>query len=130
MIAFQCAHSGLLFPKDFFKEWGRKYGRGCGPDAFSTVWDSDYHTVPAEGRGIDSPEQVMHPVRFCGAQLDRVEVSQEVFNANQALHDGNDPTSSKRVAIIRAKQLANPRCHVSVRNAKIAMDQIKNEVEA
>lgn len=128
MIAFQCAHSGLLFASDYFREWGRKYGRGCGPTPFSIVYDSDYHTAPAEGRGIDTPEQVMHPVRFCEAQLDRVEVSEEVFKANSALHDGTDPTGAKRASIMRAKQIKNPRCHVSVRNAKLVIDQAEKAV--
>ena len=127
MIAFQCSHSGLLYAADFFKQWGRKYGRGCGPVPFSLVLDSDYHTAPAEGNGITSPEQIMHPVRHCEAQLDRVEVSEEIFKANAALHDGTDPTGLKRAAIMRKKQLANPLCHIAVRNAKLAMDQAEKE---
>jgi len=33
MKAFQCSHSGLLYPEDYIKEWGTKYGRGMGPVA-------------------------------------------------------------------------------------------------
>jgi hypothetical protein len=129
VIAFQCAHSGLYFAADYFREWGRKYGRGCGPHPFSIVWDSDYHTPPAEGKGVDTPEQVMHPVRNCEAQLDRVEVTEQEFKAKAALHDGNDPTGTKRAAIMRKKQLANPRCHMAVRAAKKLMEDAQRDIQ-
>lgn len=113
VVVFQCGHSGLYFPSDYVKEWGRSYGIGQGPDPVSEVLDSDYHTAPpAITPEIQSFDQIMHPVGNCCAQMDLDLVAKEVFEANQAIAAKDDPRMKRRCEIVREKQLLNPKSRI------------------
>lgn len=107
--AFRCAHSGLLLPGNFVKDWGREFGVGYGPSPVSEILDTDYSVPPpAITPDIRRIEQIMHPVRVCGAQVDLVMVSPEEFEAKAAILDSRDPGMERRASIVRAKQMQNP----------------------
>ena len=107
MKAFRCSWSGLLYPADYFKEWGRKYGLGLGPVPVSEALNSrtDLPCCIPEG---GSMEAAMHPIEVTMAQLDLVEVSEEEYNANRAILASEDPRMEKRARILRGKQLEKP----------------------
>lgn len=108
--AFQCAHSGLYLPGDYIKQWGRTYGIGLGHSPVSEVLDSDYDTAPPEITPIIKRiEQIMHPVGPSFAQVDFVLVDPATFQGSAAILECNDCEMEKRAAIVRARQLVNPR---------------------
>lgn len=117
--AFRCGHSGLLLPADYLRGWGRTYGIGLGPEPVSEVLDTDYDTDPPEVTNkIKRIEQIMHPVGPCFSQLDHVMVPAEVFAAQSAILHVDDPDMDRRVAIVRPKQLVNPRSRLRVLQSK------------
>lgn len=111
VLAFACSHSGLLLPGNYVKDWGRDgIGIGLGPHPVSEILDSDYDTPPAGIKGdMRRAEQVMHPIGYCFAQVDRVMVPPAEYSSKMAVLDRDDPDMLQRVKIIREKQLANPR---------------------
>jgi len=111
---FRCAHSGLLLPADYIKEFGRSYGIGLGPSPVSEVLDSDYHTSPAVPKGakLHSASQIMHPVGPCMSQVDFDMFEPDVAKLNAAVLDKDDWGMHKRAEIVRAKQLTNPRSRI------------------
>jgi hypothetical protein len=118
MKAFQCAHSGCLYPDDYIKKWGTKYGAGMGPDPVSMVCDTMYGvnpSIPGDTRNRRGNASIMHPAKMCRAQIDLVEVTAEDFKARRALLPG-DPGIR---AILTEKQQKNPRANVLVRKGKV-----------
>lgn len=105
MKAFRCSHSGLYFPDDYVKQWGRKYGIGLGRQSISEVLDTDY------AQPVCTPEhdhsRSMHPVGVTRVQVDLVEVSEEEYESNRAIVDLDDPKMIKRAALIQEKQKIN-----------------------
>jgi hypothetical protein len=101
--AFRCAHSGLYYPPDYCKEWGRKYGVGLGSKPVSEVLNTEY-LFPAV-KGLNG--KMMHPVGNTYAQVDFCYVAVEEYNENQAILQADDPTMETRSAILRDKQSQN-----------------------
>lgn len=117
--AFRCSHSLLWLPGDYVKEYGRLYGIGLGPNPVSEVFDTDYGTPPpAITPDIQTIEQIMHPAGPCFAQVDFQLVAPEEFEAGKAILASEDPRVTKRAAILRAKQLKNPRGRLRALQAK------------
>lgn len=107
--AFRCGHSGLWYPGDYVKNWGRKYGIGLGPTPVSEVLDSLYEIAPpAITPDIRRIEQIMHPVQVSMAQVDFDLVEPAVFEQEKAILEEDDPDMDARCVIVRKKQMANP----------------------
>lgn len=122
VLVFQCGHSGLYLPGDFVKNWGRGYGIGLGPHPVSEVLDTDYYTdPPAITPDIQSLEQIMHPVGNTFAQVDYMLVDEAIAADNMAVLAVADPYMRKRMAIIRGKQLQNPKSRL--RNMAVAWER-------
>lgn len=107
---FRCSHSGLYFPVDYLKEWGRKYGIGLGSDPVSEILDTDYLT-PLDLRAEVPIESIMHPVQHCCAQVDlymadAAELEEYFVPTVYAL---NDQKMRVRAEIILERQWHNPR---------------------
>lgn len=118
MKAFQCAHSGLLYPADYIKQWGMKYGQGMGPDPVSMVYDSCYSvnpSIPGDTRNRRGNSSIMHPVRACRAQIDLVEVTPADFKERAALLPGD----SNIRGILEKKQQANKYANVLVKKVMV-----------
>jgi hypothetical protein len=98
--AFRCSHSGLYYPADYIKEWGRKYGIGLGSTPVSEVHDTNYQQ-PAV---VDNTGSFMHPTGVTKAQLDFVEVDEKEYKENLAVLQIEDPQFTKRAEIIKTKQ--------------------------
>jgi len=114
MKAFQCSHSGLLYPENYIKEWGTTYGRGMGPEPVSMVYDTCYGvnpSIPSDTRSRRGNASIMHPVKVCRAQIDLVEVTPEEFKKRKALLPGNPAIRE----ILMEKQKKNKRSSVLVR---------------
>lgn len=110
VVAFQCGHSGMLYPADYLKEWGKKYGIGLGPEPVSECLDSEYDSAPALMTSeIKSFEQIAHGVVVTKAQLDHVLVSVDAFDSLQLITALADPFGEKRMKIVRVNQLKNPK---------------------
>jgi len=111
-LVFQCAHSGLYFDGSYAREWGRTYGIGLGPDVCSEVLDSDYDTpLPPLNSAIKRVEQVAFGVLVSKAQMDAHLADVDLITeANQwAVTADEDPDLDQRMAIVRPRQLRNPR---------------------
>lgn len=111
--AFECAHSGLLFPADYYSAWGTKYGAGLGPVPVSEVLDTDYETAPPDPikQGCTA-DKVMHSTRCTSAPVHMVYVTPEDFKARAAIVGSEDPGEKKRGEIILANQMKNPKSKV------------------
>jgi hypothetical protein len=101
--AFRCSHSGLYYPADYCKEWGRKYGVGLGSVPVSECLDTQYLFPAAKGQD----GSMMHPVGVTRAQVDFCEVDEDIYNKNQATLHNDDLTYAKRAEIIKTKQSQN-----------------------
>lgn len=109
VLAFQCSHSGLYYPADYVRLWGRLYGIGLGPSPVSESLDSLYYTEPPPiTEAIRSIEQIMHPVGNSFAQLDYMLVSADDYNDCRLVCAHDDPHMEIRARILRDKQLSNP----------------------
>jgi hypothetical protein len=82
--AYRCAHSGLLYPEEYYKEWGTKYGKGMGREPVSLVLDS-FDLRPFVPRTKHPYGMYMRPVGVCRAQLDFVQVTEEEFKEKAAI---------------------------------------------
>jgi len=110
VLAFRCNHSGLYFPADYVKGWGKGYGVGLGPDPVSEVLDSDYDTAPpAINDNTREIESIMHPLVCTRMQVDLVEVNEAEYEDGRAVLASQDPRMRARARICRDKQLKNPR---------------------
>lgn len=117
---FRCAHSGLMLPGDYVKQWGRTYGSGQGPDPVSEILDTDYSVLPplptAQTR-LTSMAQIMHPAGPCGAQVDLVMVHPDEATAKAAVLRNEDRQCARRTSILLDKQMKNPRGKVAMYRA-------------
>lgn len=102
MLAFRCRRSGLLYPEDYTREWGVKYGIGMGPIPVSESLYSMDHLQKAKAFNGDD----MHPLGLSYAQLDLVEVTAEEFAAKKAVIHADDPHFIVRSPILIEKQKA------------------------
>lgn len=115
VMAFRCGASGLFYPADYVKEWGRSYGVGLGPDVCSESLQTDYETAPPDiTNKIRSIEQIMHPVYNCKAQMDWDLVERKEYEANLAIMANDDDDMYERGPILRDKQLKNKRGQLAV----------------
>lgn len=112
--AFRCSRTGVMFPRDYVEEWGRKYGIGLGPVPLSEALVNDYH------RDIVGDNGGMHPLSVCRAQVDLVDVTDAEYAANKAILDIDDDKYKVRSVLMRNKQL--------VKSAKMA-NKYPNDVE-
>lgn len=102
MEAFKCLRTGLLYPADYYEEWGRKYGVGLGPVPVSEAFVNMY-TQKTCGVG----EKEMFPFGRCFAQVQLVTVTDAEYNEKKAITDLEDPSYSARNAVMQARQVAH-----------------------
>lgn len=120
--AFRCGHSGLYFPGDYLKEWGRKYGIGLGPTPVSEVLDSRYDCAPPKvTANIRSLDQIMHPLAHTFAQVDMELVLPEQLDAKAAVTMQADPYLQQRARIVLQKQLVNPKSRIPMLRGAMAL---------
>lgn len=109
ILVFQCNESGLYFPSDYVRGWGKGYGLLCGPDVCSETLQSEYDIAPPmPDRHTISMDQIMHPLKVSRCQVDALLVERSFAESNMALLDVEDPYMRKRVPILLAKQRKNP----------------------
>lgn len=109
VIRFRCSGSGLFFPADYLKEWGRKYGHGLGASPVSECLETDWYQECAIPKNMRSVSQIMYPVKQGGHQVDAFILSKEASEqVNMAIKFTDDPFGALRAKIIRDKQLNNP----------------------
>lgn len=114
VLVFECGESGLFYPADYVKKWGKPYGDGLGPDVCSESLQSSYDIAPPEpDRNTRSIEQIMHPLRASRAQMDAHLVEASAAAANMAILDHEDEGMQKRGPLLRAKQMINPLSKIS-----------------
>jgi len=122
VLAFRCGESGLLYPADYVKQWGRLYGIGLGPHPVSESLQSDYYTDPPpitnETRSFD---QIMHPLYVSCAQMDSLLVPLQEFEESKAILDLDDRHYYRRAPVLREKQLANSQG--KLRNMAVAWER-------
>lgn len=104
VMAFRCTHSGLYFPANYAKEWGKTTGIGLGPSVCSEALNSQYHIAPNMEK-VRRIEDIMHPLEHTFAQVDLVTVPQDEFAANQLVLAVDDQDMSQRAKICRQKQI-------------------------
>ena len=106
-LAFQCGHSGLYFPPDYLREYGRKYGVGLGPTiGMSEILNSDYSAdLPPITPDIEDIGQIMHPLYHVGVPVHLVSIPQTQYDANKPILMSDDPMMRKRGPVLYQKQL-------------------------
>jgi hypothetical protein len=109
----KCCSCGMVFPADYFENWGRKYGKGLGPAPVCEALSTDYQ------KGFNAPqsnpELAMYPVGVCKGQVIPVSLPEETETAILA---DNDPFMTQRGAIMREVQ-RNKRPELKVHLEKI-----------
>lgn len=110
VMAFRCGESNLLYPADYVKNWGKKYGIGLGPHPVSESLQSEYDVNPPAITGeIQTLDQIMHPLRSSCAQMDLALVDASTFKDQAAVLVLGDEKMKRRTPILYARQCANPR---------------------
>lgn len=111
-LVFQCAHSGLYFDGSYARMWGKDYGIGLGPDVCSEVLNSDYDSpLPQINGAIRRIEQIAFGVQVSKAQMDAHLADVDLLTKEKlwAVPAAKDPDMDVRMAIVRPRQLNNPR---------------------
>lgn len=113
-MVFVCGDSGLLYPSDYLRNWGKPYGIGLGPHPVSESLQSEYEVDPPMiTSATKSLDQIMHPLRSSCAQMDCLLVDVDNPQYAFAVIAAMDPDYELRAPILRAKQLANPRSRLA-----------------
>lgn len=114
VLVFECGDSGLFFPADYVRNWGRDWGDGLGPVVCSETLQTDYYTAPPEpDRNTRSLDQIMHPLYHSRAPIDAHLVERGMAEANMAIPMKDDENIVKRAPILYQKQLKNPLSKIS-----------------
>jgi len=109
ILVFQCGESGLYYPSDYVRNWGRPWGDGLGPDVCSESLQSQYDIDPPEvTREVRDLNQIMHPLKSSRAQMDAHLVEVSAAMDNMAIPEHEDYNMLRRAPILREKQLKNP----------------------
>jgi len=127
MKVFQCSHSGLLLPPDYQKGWGTKYGIGLGPNIVSECVDVNYTDGLPRLDAVQDVEQLSYPTGPTFAQVDAIDVPYETWEdvpeELKLILRKDDPRGFRRAAVIRAKQLENPKARkLLALRAQMAVD--------
>jgi len=105
---YQCIGTGLLFPADFVKNWGRDgYGSGLGSKPVSECLETAWDMPAARPKVLINPEQIMIPLGCPKYSLQLVYRDKEAKSEEMAILMKDDPNYTKRAKLIRDKQLAN-----------------------
>lgn len=124
VMVFRCGESGLLYPGDYIRQWGRLYGIGLGPHPVSESLQSEYEVDPPRiTPSIESIEQIMHPLRVSGVQMDLDLVSKEEALLAVPVIAIEDRNMKLRARILYAKQLNNPRGRLGIIRAAWAQER-------
>lgn len=124
VLVFQCGESGLFYPANYVREWGKEWGDGLGPSPVSESLQTSYDVAPPEiDRSITRIEQVMHPVRNCMSQVDVDLVDASVAAYNMAIPMKGDEDMRLRAPILYAKQLVNKASKIA-RFANMSLTEI------
>jgi len=92
----------MYFPADYVENWGKKYGIGLGSEPISEALTNRYDVPIAEAA---DGKRTMHPVGVCRAQVDLVDVPEEVAAERMAVLAIDDPNMNRRASIMRDRQL-------------------------
>jgi hypothetical protein len=103
--AYRCAHSGLYYSEEYYKEWGTKHGKGMGREPVSLVLDS-FDLRPFVPRSNHPHGMYMRPAGVCRAQLDFVQVEEEEFKKNAVILPTSLDNKIKVARIMEKKQQA------------------------
>ena len=118
---FQCGASGLYYPGDYVRNWGKPYGIGLGPHPVSESLQSEYDVdPPAITPQIRSLDQIMHPLRASCAQMDLLLIDIDDKADGFAVVAVEDLDCVRRAAIIIIKQRANPLSRLSKGDVSVA----------
>jgi len=107
MQAYQCLRTGVMYPEDYFENWGTRYGIGLGPVPVSEALTNNYTGKPV--RSASGQGEEMYPVGNCMAQVQLVTVTESVYKDNAAVLAIDDPALNVRGVIMRDRQIANKR---------------------
>jgi len=115
VAAFQCGHSGMYFPSDYVKEYGRKYGVGLGPSVCSETLNTQYHVeLPPITNKTRSLDQIMHPLEVTRAEVHLVTIPKKQYGAARLILHADDPDYIHRAPILRANQMKNPKSQLKI----------------
>lgn len=118
-MVFRCAASGLFYPDDYVKQWGRKYGIGLGPTVCSESLQTDYETNPPNiDNTIKKVDQIMHPVYNIKCQMDWHVVEVAEAKTNMAILEQEDQDIFERGIVLLGKQLKNKRNRIHILHAE------------
>jgi len=107
-VYFQCQGTGLLFPGDFRKNWGRGgYGSGLGNEPVSECLETSWNSKVSKPANLQNVDQIMYPVNCPRYPLQRIELKEPAKADQMAILMKDDPNYNKRAEIIREKQMNN-----------------------
>lgn len=122
--AVVCQRCGAVYPPDYYEQWGRKYGRGLGPDpvceAMRSKYDRPFNINPQH------PEKAMFPLQVCKGVMVNQDVPADTESFILAI---NDPGYKIRSDIMRNRQRAKiPALDSHLRTAEKALASQKQVV--
>lgn len=128
VLVFECGESGLFYPSDYVRNWGKPWGDGLGPDVCSESLQSQYDIDPPEvSREIRDLNQIMHPLRSSKAQMDAHMVDVRTIEGLTPVAAHEDWDMRRRAPILRGKQLVNPRGRLARLNGLSVMEAVYNQ---
>jgi len=100
--AVVCQRCGCAYPPDYYEQWGRRYGRGLGPDpvceALRSKYDRPFTVNP------NAPGRAMFPLQVCKGVM----VNQDVpIDTEMMVLGVNDRMYALRAPIMQKRQRAH-----------------------
>jgi len=109
VMVFQCNGTGLYFPPDYIKMWGRFYGHGLGKAVVSECLETKWEAPLAVPKSLRHPSQIMYGVGQGGHQVSAIMMKpEEMKSVEGAVLMIDDPFIDKRGKIMRIIQMDNP----------------------
>lgn len=105
VMAYRCSHSGLYYPANYIKQWGKTTGIGLGPEPVSECLDTNYEGQIMPLEKVRSLSQLSLPVNTTKAQVDLCNVPEDEYKAGALVLAFDDPEYELRMEAVMPRQL-------------------------
>ena len=126
VLVFRCAHSGLYFPSDYLRMWGRKYGIGLGRNPVSEILDTNYEAKLPDINDVKDVADILFPFGVCRSQVDSIVMKVEEARVKKPIIAVMDTDYYERREVIRKKQLKKDKRLQAYLNSVVSIQEVRD----